>query len=253
MDNAQILDTTRKIPGHVGFFYKNLVTNEVLSYRAEDAFVAASVIKFPLLVVLEKMFLTGEIQEMDSVTIRESDKVGGCGALALFPGEFKISYRGLCNAMIALSDNTATNVLLATCTLPRIAHEFGKIGLTGTQINRMLFDEEAKDRGIENYFVLLEIAELLEKAYRGKMGGIQDSILSTLKKQQINHKIPSRLPCDVEIAHKTGEDDGITHDVGIVYAKNPFILCFSADETDVYFAEDALRNISFTLYKRNCT
>ena len=44
--------------------------------------------------------------------------------------------------------------------------------------------------------------------------------------QQINHKLDGKLCGAVPIAHKTGEDDGITHDTGIVFAKKPFIVCF---------------------------
>ncbi len=35
-----------------------------------------------------------------------------------------------------------------------------------------------------------------------------------LSQQQINHKIPSLLPPTVRVEHKTGEDEGITNDVG---------------------------------------
>ena len=34
------------------------------------------------------------------------------------------------------------------------------------------------------------------------------------------------------IAHKTGEDLGIENDVGIVYAEEPYIMCFASNEAD---------------------
>ena len=37
----------------------------------------------------------------------------------------------------------------------------------------------------------------------------------------------------VPVAHKTGEDDGITHDVGIIYAKEPMVCCFVGERVDV--------------------
>ena len=52
-------------------------------------------------------------------------------------------------------------------------------------------------------------------------------MLSILKDQRLNGKIPFLLPHSVKIAHKTGEDDGITHDVGIVYARGSRLLCAS--------------------------
>ena len=37
------------IPGHVGFYYKNLVTGFEYGVREDETYFAASVIKFPLL------------------------------------------------------------------------------------------------------------------------------------------------------------------------------------------------------------
>ena len=52
----------------------------------------------------------------------------------------------------------------------------------------------------------------------------------------------------VKIAHKTGEDDGITHDVGIVYAPQPFVACFCSNEVDVPRFESAIQLIAKLLY-----
>ena len=71
-----------------------------------------------------------------------------------------------------------------------------------------------------------------------------------VKLQQINHKIPGYLPEGTAVAHKTGEDDGITNDVGIVYGEKPFIICFASNFTHVPTAEIALREISLELYNR---
>ena len=62
-----------------------------------------------------------------------------------------------------------------------------------------------------------------------------------------SHKIPGYLRGEVDVAHKTGEDDGITNDVGIVYAREPFVICFATNNTDVPEAERAMREISLAL------
>ncbi len=70
-------------------------------------------------------------------------------------------------------------------------------------------------------------------------------MLGILKDQRLNGKMPFFLH-GLKIAHKTGEDDGITHDVGIVYADHPLILCFASNHTDVpafeRFIQDAARD-----------
>ncbi|MBQ8217515.1 MAG: serine hydrolase, partial [Oscillospiraceae bacterium] len=68
-----------------------------------------------------------------------------------------------------------------------------------------------------------------------------------LLEQQINHKIPGYLPEGTPVAHKTGEDDGITNDVAVVYSENPCVICFASNFTDVPAAERAIREISLAL------
>ena len=51
------------------------------------------------------------------------------------------------------------------------------------------------------------------------------------------------------VAHKTGEDDDLSNDVGIVYAKQPFIVCFAGHDTKVSQFEDLIRHVSADLYR----
>jgi beta-lactamase class A len=94
---------------------------------------------------------------------------------------------------------------------------------------------------------------LLEDLYHGNKFGkaVSDAVLSILKQQQINHKIPYRLAGKAVVAHKTGEDAGTTHDVGIVYAETPFLIGFASNKVDVNDMEDAIQDISRHLYSRN--
>ena len=66
-----------------------------------------------------------------------------------------------------------------------------------------------------------------------------------------HHKIPYYIPEDVTILHKTGEADGITHDIGIVYSKNPFIIGFASNETNIQEFEDIIRKISRFIYEES--
>ena len=38
-----------------------------------------------------------------------------------------------------------------------------------------------------------------------------------MKRQQVKDRLPLLLPADVEVAHKTGELNGVRHDVGILF------------------------------------
>ena len=55
----------------------------------------------------------------------------------------------------------------------------------------------------------------------------------------------------IKIAHKTGEDDGITHDVGIVFTRKPFVFCMLSNETDVTTFERLIQNVARELADMN--
>ena len=75
-----------------------------------------------------------------------------------------------------------------------------------------------------------------------------DSTLQILAEQQIGHKLDGKLCEIVPISHKTGEDEGLSNDVGIVFAPQPFIVCFTGHDTDVYRWEDLMRRGAYELY-----
>lgn len=245
---ANILDRLEKAKGKIGFYYKNLVTNEEISFNENETFSAASVIKLPILAVAYSEVAKGNAKLSDMITVKNSDKVPGCGALYSFTDEPRVDIQTLCNLMITISDNTATNVLIKHFTIEKISEEFIKLGLKDTKLKRLLFDSQASKKGIQNLFTLKEIGILLEQIYNRTLINekTSDEILNILLQQQINHKIPGLL-ADIAIAHKTGEDEGITHDVGIVYADQPFVICFASNETHVAEFEQVIRDVSYEL------
>ena len=88
---------------------------------------------------------------------------------------------------------------------------------------------------------------LLEGLLRGTLLNPEASaeMLSILRNQRLNGKMPFYLHSrGVPVAHKTGEDDGITHDVGIVYAAHPLALCFAGQRTDVPAFERLMQDMS---------
>lgn len=243
-----IYDRLKGVKGKIGFYYKNLITKEEISFNENEAFIAASVIKLPILAVVFSEAAKGTIKLSEKIKVKNSDKVPGCGALYSFTNEPEVDIQTLCNLMITISDNTATNVLINHFTLENISREFIEMGLKDTKLRRLLFDAKAKQKGVENVFTPKEIGTFLEQIYNRTFlsENTSEEIEKILLEQQINHKIPGKLP-DFKIAHKTGEDDGITHDVGIVYTEEPFVIVFASNNTNVHEFEKIIREISYDL------
>lgn len=247
MDDGAVLERLKAMPGQVGFYYKDLTTGETVTYRAEETFQAASVIKLPILaaVYLRAQDAPGLLDER--LAVREEDKLPGCGALQHIKGERDYDIASLCRLMTVISDNTAANVLLRRFGMEELNADFARLGLTRTRLYRLLFDAKAAERGLENLFVPREMGELLERMYHGTLVSPQadGAMLALLKAQQINHKIPGYLRADIPVAHKTGEDTGIANDVGIVFARHPMALAFGSTHTDTHGFERAIRDISY--------
>lgn len=249
MTKAEILQRISDLPGDVGFYYKNLATGESYGYREQEMFEAASVIKLPIYAAIMKLAAEGKVSLSEIVVCKDEDKEPPCGALYFFTGEVHADIRTHCGLMISLSDNTATNLLIRRFGLDFLNEEFKKFGLKDTHLERKLFDPESAARGLENRIVPAEMGELLERIYRHEFVSeeVSREMEKLLLEQQINHKIPGYLPEGTPVAHKTGEDDGITNDVAIVYAKEPYIVCFASNRTNVPEAERAIREISLAL------
>ena len=244
-----IIGRLKQVPGKVGFYMKDLVTGETMGYNEDGLYQAASVIKLPIYAVIMKLAHEGKLSLSEKIVCRHEDKVPPCGALYFFTDEPAVDIKTLCGLMITISDNAATNLLIRRVGIEELNRQFREIGLAKTRIERLLFDHSESAKGKSNKVVPKEMCELLEKIAKHTFVSEETSVEmeKLLLEQQINHKIPGYLNWEVEVGHKTGEDEGVTNDVGIVYAKRPFVVAFLNYETYVPEAERAIREISLAL------
>ncbi len=246
----ELLGLLDKIPGKVGFYYKNLITGEQWGHNANLPLMAASVIKIPVLTEVFAQMQAGCADRSETYRIREEDKLPSCGALNYMHTGLEVTLEDLYTLMIILSDNTATNILIRKFGMDAVNSRMRQLGLTATAVNRLLFDSAAAARGRENYITAEEIGMLLEKMYCGTLvsESASQEMLHILQNQRLNGKMPFYFKGQVKIAHKTGEDSGITHDVGIVYAPQPFVACFCSNEVDVPQFESVIQRGTKLLY-----
>lgn len=238
----------KRLPGKTGFYYKNLVSGEALSLDGSTPLIAASVIKLPIMAEFFYQMAEGRIDGGSLVSIGAEDKLPSCGALNYLHDGLTVTMLDLCTLMIILSDNTATNLLIRKLGMEAINRRMRDLGLAHSSLTRLLFDGEAQKRGLENRVSAEDMGRFFSLLYEGKVVGRDpsDQMLAILKNQRLNGKMPFFLH-GVPMAHKTGEDDGISHDVGIVYAEEPFIACFLSEETYVPSFERWIQDTTFLL------
>lgn len=251
MLEKKVLSLIEELPGKIGVYYKHLTTGKSFGFHEKEPFLAASVIKLAVLIEAYRQVDENIISFHDIIQVKKEDKVPSCGSLNYMHDGLEVTVKDLCVLMIIQSDNTATNILLRLLGIENINQTMKTLGYNITHINRVLFDGKAQREGKENYFAPEEMGNILERLWKGQIISKEASqeMIEIMKLQQINHKIPYFIPKNTPIAHKSGEDNGITHDIALVLAKNPFILCFASNETNVQQTENVIREIGRLCYE----
>ncbi len=253
---SKIINKIKSIDGDVSFYYKNLSTSEVISCNEDKKMLAASLIKLPVLVECFNQIEKEIVKIDDKFITKEKDKVPSCGALNYMSENLEITLKDLYTLMIILSDNYATNILIDKLKIENINKVIRDKKLKNTILNRKMFDNENQRLGLENYTSAKDMGDLLEQIYSKNLirKDLDEEIIDILKNQRLNCKIPffiQSIRPKIDIAHKTGEDTNITHDVGIVFTEKPFIVCFLGNNVDVPKFERCIQDITYELYKQN--
>jgi len=250
----EIVDRVSRAEGYVSLYYRPLEGGCAMAHNENEPLLAASVIKIPIMVEAFRRFEEGSLNPADVHVLREAEKMPSCGALNRMHDGLEVSLHDLVELMIVLSDNTATNILIDLLGIENVNHTMRTYGLTISTLRRKLFDRAGHAAGIENTVTAREMGMLLEMMYAGTLVSPEASreMLEILRNQKLNGKMPFFLkPRGIASAHKTGEDDGITHDVGIVFARKPFVLCMLSNETNVPVFERLIQDTARDLADMN--
>lgn len=248
-----ILDVDRNLDGVMGIAIVDLTDGRNYSLHANDVFPQASSIKICVLAELYRQAQAGKLKLTDMYTmnaadlVQDSDIMGG-----LTPGVTKITLRDLATMMVAVSDNSATNVLIDRVGMENVNAFLGSLGLHNTRLRRKMMDIKAAGEGRENVSTPNEMSKLLQSLYQGKI--LNRELTDDFFKVLATHKdswIPRDLPEDLKIADKPGALEGVRNDSGVIFVdKRPYTLCvmttYLRHERD---GEEAISKISLAAWR----
>ena len=219
---AEIERIERDCGGEISLAARNLQTGWTAEYHADRKVKTASVIKLPLLVHLALCVSEGRLDWNETLELTDAEKVGGAGVLSGMTAGLKLSLRDLAYLMIAISDNTATNMLIEFLGVTPVNERMSGFGLTETRLLRKSYSPDTPQSAIYGMGVTTpnEMLRLLILLYENQIGSFRakEEIMDLLFQQQIRDRIPRYLPADWRYLGKTGGVDGVRNDVGLVIA-----------------------------------
>jgi beta-lactamase class A len=230
----RVAEINRGLDGVLGVAILDLTNGHKYLLNGEEVFPQASSIKVPLLLELFRQSQDnseGQAKLTDLYTVRESDLVPDSDIfLGLTPGVTRLTNRDLATIVMAVSDNSATNVLIDRVGMENVNKLMDRLGLKQTRLRRKMMDLKAAQEGRENVSTPREMMQLLEAIYHGKV--LNKTTTEDFLKVLSTHKdsaLLRGLPDNVRAANKPGALEGVRNDSGIIFAPNrPFVLCIMA-------------------------
>ncbi len=217
------------------FFYWNMNTNKYYFYNENEYITAASTYKLPLAMLYYDRIRSGKIKSDAKFTYSKDAYEEGAGSTnADYKVGDKIPVSYLLEQSIINSDNTASNILIRN-----IGYKKYRKNITEyTDI------EEPNEFYKENITSAKFSYEICKYLYEHKQD--YEKLIEDLKKSSKGSYLKKYLT-DIDVAHKYGSIDDYTHDYGIVFGKNTYLVgVFTKGFTD---AEEFIANLSSKVFE----
>ncbi|MBW4561048.1 MAG: class A beta-lactamase-related serine hydrolase [Mojavia pulchra JT2-VF2] len=197
-----------------GIFLVDLDTGGYVDLNSSASFPAASTIKVPILVAFFQDVDAGKIRLDEMLTMQQEMIAGGSGNMQYKPAGTQYTALEVAKKMITISDNTATNMLIARLGgMESLNQRFRTWGLTTTVIRNQLPDLQGTNTTSPR-----ELGNLLGMVNQGNLVNMQsrDRLLDIMRQTERDHLLPSGLGAGATIAHKTGDIGTMLADAGLV-------------------------------------
>lgn len=222
----------------VAVAFRTLDGRDEVLIDPDKPFHAASTMKVPVMIELFRQAEAGELALDEPLPIRNefrsivdgspySLSVGDDSDREVYANVGRtMTLRQLNEAMITVSSNFATNLLIERLDVGKIRATVSKLGGGGMKVLRGVEDQKAFDKGLNNETTARALLVLLERIANGTaVSKASDAgMIEVLKRQKFRDAIPAGVPPGVAVAHKTGSITRIQHDAGVVYGPRPYTL-----------------------------
>lgn len=203
-------------PSVYGLYFRDLSSGASFGVNEREPITAASTVKVPVVLYLNHLVAEGEASWDDRVVYDSAaDYQDGAGILqfAARDGD-SYSLRTLANLAITISDNVAYRMLLRHLGRDNVAAFMRGLG------GEIVFPNG------QNITCAKDMAEYIQGVldFERAHPDLGSRLLDDMAHPIYHVGLPGKLPPQVMVAHKEGDVTGVANDVGVVFAKRPYIL-----------------------------
>jgi beta-lactamase class A len=238
--NAAVARLTKPLQGTYGVWVDDLPSGATTGQHAEQQFVAASVIKFCILVALYEESAEGKLSLGEQLTTTSADIQNyGTGSIRYDPVGTSYTLADLAQRAAKQSDNTAAYLIKQRLGEQYIQQRTAAWGLTGTSIAQ----DRTTPRDIGTLF-----AEVAQRRLLPAPSALD--LLGLLTDTDFEDRLPALLPPYALVSHKIGtEADGVMNDAGLVVLPTRsyviVVMTAGADPDQAITAEQQLSQAAF--------
>ena len=217
-----LLDILGDEAGHYAFVIKDLNSGRGAQFNADKAFYAASVFKLWVMYEVFNQQAQGLVDWSNELVVTPYYE-----SFVLSPGGAQLcevlSVAEAMRLMLSVSDNVAAVLLQDLVGSGNVNTSIAKLGVKTSGLFEDGLPLTAED-----------VALLLEAIARGAAFSPDASadMLQLMAGELLNNGLKDGLPGEVVVAHKTGNWDDATHDVGVVFAPFGTYLFVALSDTN---------------------
>ena len=227
---SAIRRVARSFSGTLGVAACDLDTGEEVLFNADVVFPTASMIKIAILLELFRQREAGRLELSEVRVVHKSSKTAGSGLLENMGDPVSLSLHDLAVLMNAISDNTATNVLIGRLGMANINRAIRSAGMTRTQLFRKIaFNRQRRLKhprfatGTPRDFITL-----MAKLYSGRLLNADNTqaMLDIMRVQKYMGNLTRYVPFNPWargsqewVASKTGSILGVRNETGIIHTR----------------------------------
>jgi beta-lactamase class A len=193
---------------------------ELFTHNGARRFRAASTIKVPIMIEAYRQIERGALSLDDRYTLRDEDRIPGSGVLAHLHAGLDLTLADLLSLMIAVSDNTATNLVIDRVGLDAVNETMQSLGMRDSVLGRRMLGRLPAEGEPENWATPRDFALAIQAIAAGEAAAPESCarMLETLEQQGEIRRISRFLTTQPEVrwGTKPGDLPGVINDVGFV-------------------------------------